>query len=492
MADHLLLPDRIALTSRRQAGGTPRTPPRNPHRHAERLTREVADAVALATRIRVIEGVDPGLVFKLRATQRITAESLDSRGLTFLGETADYTYFVFSDADVPRRLLDQLSTYGEAPDEEGALGVGRSFFNLIEHIEPYGPEDRRTRDLPENLAALTQPLVVDVVAWPSSDPQEAQRRLRDIRTVVRRFNGEELASDARAQFTVLRARLSGEGIDAMLGLSVVERVRTPPAPYIEPSDWVARTITDLSFDVRDGKPVGIIDDGIADGHPLLQGVVANARAFPPSHSWSAIGTHGTMVAGLAAYGDFEAPLRDNATLVAGGPIHEARVMEPDPTRPHRSRFAPNITLHQAIESAIQTLHDQDGVHVFNLSIAQPDGYSGPHVGLLTERLDQLIRDLGLVVTVCAGNHAVDLLTATMENGDHVLAGRANPRRMHDRLSERVTANLLDEVLDLVPDAWLLPDPDRPDPNTPADPAEARAAYRTYLAMRLAAAERWLP
>jgi hypothetical protein len=77
-------------------------------------------------------------------------------------------------------------------------------------------------------------------------------------------------------------------------------------------------------------------------------------------------------------------------------------------------------------------------------------------------------------------------------GDHVLAGRANPRRMHDRLSERVTANLLDEVLDLVPDAWLLPDPDRPDPNTPADPAEARAAYRTYLAMRLAAAERWLP
>ena len=30
--------------------------------------------------------------------------------------------------------------------------------------------------------------------------------------------------------------------------------------------------------------------------------------------------------------------------------------------------------------------------------------------------------------------------------------------------------LLDEVLDLVPDAWLLPDPDRPDPNAPADPA----------------------
>ena len=41
--------------------------------------------------------------------------------------------------------------------------------------------------------------------------------------------------------------------------------------------------------------------------------------------------------------------------------------------------------------------------------------------LLTERLDKLIRELGLVVTVCAGNHAVDLLSVTMENGANVLA-----------------------------------------------------------------------
>ena len=77
-------------------------------------------------------------------------------------------------------------------------------------------------------------------------------------------------------------------------------------------------------------------------------------------------------------------------------------------------------------------------------------------------------------------------------GDHVLAGRANPRTVHDRFSEQVTAAVLDEVLELVPDEWLLPDPDRPDPNAPPDPTEARAAYRTYLAMRLSAAERWLP
>jgi hypothetical protein len=77
-------------------------------------------------------------------------------------------------------------------------------------------------------------------------------------------------------------------------------------------------------------------------------------------------------------------------------------------------------------------------------------------------------------------------------GDHVLGGRANPRSVHEQLSSLVDAALVDELLDLVPDAWLLPDPTRPDPKAPPDAATARRAYRTYLQMRLAAAEQWLP
>ena len=64
--------------------------------------------------------------------------------------------------------------------------------------------------------------------------------------------------------------------------------------------------------------------------------------------------------------------------------------------------------------------------------------------------------------------------------------------MHDELAGRVTGELLDAVLALVPDPWLAPDPDRPDPNAPPDPAGARVAYRNYLLTRLERAERWLP
>ena len=44
-----------------------------------------------------------------------------------------------------------------------------------------------------------------------------------------------------------------------------------------------------------------------------------------------------------------------------------------------------------------------GVRVFNLSVAYPDPYVGPHVGLMTELLDTLARELGIVVVVATGN-----------------------------------------------------------------------------------------
>ena len=70
--------------------------------------------------------------------------------------------------------------------------------------------------------------------------------------------------------------------------------------------------------------------------------------------------------------------------------------------------------------------------------------------------------------------------------DHVLAGSATDLAGADvALSGQVTAELLGEVLDLVPDAWLVDPPfDSPD--------AARAAYVAHLTARAADSGAWLP
>ncbi|MDN5725954.1 MAG: hypothetical protein L0G99_08505 [Propionibacteriales bacterium] len=75
--------------------------------------------------------------------------------------------------------------------------------------------------------------------------------------------------------------------------------------------------------------------------------------------------------------------------------------------------------------------------------------------------------------------------------DHVLRGLGDPRAVHEELSTLVTAELLTAVLALVPDAWLAPDPNRPDPRAPETAEAARDAYARYLIARLAASEAWL-
>nr|WP_239579830.1 HipA family kinase [Microlunatus panaciterrae] len=82
--------------------------------------------------------------------------------------------------------------------------------------------------------------------------------------------------------------------------------------------------------------------------------------------------------------------------------------------------------------------------------------------------------------------------STYNYADHVLSPLADPRQVHDQLAQRVSAEAIAAATAQVPDAWLAPDPDRPDPRAPVDADAARAAYCDYLLARLDAAEEWLP
>lgn len=417
MADHLRFPNPETVPQRRQSASVPPRLPRNPRQHASDLTHEVQEVAAVPRRD-VVEGIDPRHVFKVRATSRMPDSTWEPRGLQFLGEAEGWTYFVISESGELDRLLASLARYSQGPDEEVTSSPLLSVFGNIDRLEPYGPEDRRGRGIPADSAELQFPLVIDTQLWPSPDGDEASRRVDEVHSVVEATGGLVLEEDRRAQLAIVRLTATRDTLDALLELPVVEVVRIPPTPFIDPSDWLTADLDDLQVEVESSEPVGVLDDGVDSAHPLLRDLIVSERAFPDGHTWRPHGSHGIRVAGLAAYGDFEVPLRDGLAL-RGAPIHIARVLEPMEHEPSRTQFSG--LEHRVVEEAIRALHSDEGVRVFNLSAADDEPYAGPHVSVWTETLDQLVRELGIVVVVAAGNVTMpQTIAAPLPSGHHIL------------------------------------------------------------------------
>jgi hypothetical protein len=399
-------------------GGGPRTPPRNPHRHGGKLAAELTASVASAQAIQILEGVDPALVFRIRSAGRLSSEQWANRGLELLSESGDWDYVVLSPGAATPQIVAELARYAAAPDREGATAKLSSFFGAIEAIEPYGPDDRLTEETAESLEAQAGP--VDILIWTAADDTQAGKRIDQVTTVLNAQKATITATDRRSRSPVIRAILDEPTAREIAKIAVVELIRPPALPYVDPSDWRDIRAEDLTGEHRVGAPIGVLDDAIATGHPLLGTLVSAARSFPANHTWLQPGPHGTMVAGLALYGDLETRLREDLPFDSKGSIVQGRVIEPRPAQPHLHRFPQEQPEHMTIEEAIVALNDDHGVRVFVLSVTENDPYSGPRVSLLTETLDELIRERDLVVVIATGNHIVDAASAQMANGQHVL------------------------------------------------------------------------
>jgi hypothetical protein len=366
----------------------------------------------------VIEGVDPALVFRIRTAGRLSSEQWGNRGLELLSEGGDWDYVVLSPGKDTPKVAAELTRYAAAPDREKAKATLSSFFWLIEAIEPYGPEDRLAEEIAKTLD--THPGPMDILIWAATDDAEAARRIAQVTTVLEAQKATITATDRRARSPVIRAILDGPTARLIANIAVVELMRSPLLPYVDPSDWRDIGPDELAGEHNGGVPIGVLDDAIATGHPLLGTLVSATRSFPSGHPWQQPGPHGTMVAGLALYGDLETRLRDHLPFDSSGSVVQGRVIEPRPTQPHLHQFPQEQPEYMTIEEAIVALNEDHGVRVFVLSVTENDPYSGPRVSLLTERLDDLIRERDLVVVVATGNHAIDGLTAQVANGQHVL------------------------------------------------------------------------
>lgn len=408
MPQHLSLPGPLPVGSRR-AGRGPRTPKREHSEHGRRL-RDELDEVVRAPR-RLDRGVDPDLVFKIRATGRPTDSGLDGRNLRMLAETRDWTYFVLSQ--------DEGEGLRSALDDYTATDSNKSLLALFEAIEPYGPSDRRGPGLDQ--LPDQEPFRVDIRIWASPGNDEAQRRSGIVENILQRGDAQVELRSPRPKRNLIRARVSAGLLENLLATSVIEQIRTPPVPFLDFRDWRTLGADDLRRIEVHSAEVGVLDDEPASNHPLLRGLISSIDAVgPPEYPWQLSGNHGTEVVGRVLLPELHEQLRDGTPITVHGTVRVARILEPDPARPGGPpRFATSQFPHQLVEDGIRQLHGQYGVRVFNLSVGYDEPASELHLGELTETIDELIRELDIVVTVPTGNVSLTRFTALTPSGHHV-------------------------------------------------------------------------
>ncbi|MDE0133580.1 MAG: S8 family peptidase [Acidimicrobiaceae bacterium] len=372
------------------------------------------------------EGIDPRHVFKIRANSPLLDNQFRAHQLEPLGESADWVYVVLP-LDNGDDLADVLRTYASvAQADDGATMVPlRSLIDKIDDIEPYGRDDRLTQEVASVLERSNGPYTIDVLLWPSSATSEARQRLEDVRVAAEQLDGTLRGRDEAPNTTAVRVVCSNEALNALLELAVVASVRLPLAPIIEPSAWLTAGLGDVARPDPLDVIVGVIDDGVATGHPLLDGLVVDQRQFPSDHNWSTIGPHGTLVAGLASFGGFEStlmgePRNGEVELPSPARLVVARVLEPDGDAGSlATRFPPDSLEHSTVSEAIRWMHEEHGVRVFNLSITDTKAFSGAPASLWTVTLDSLVRELDIVIVVAAGNQSI-ARTGELSDGGHVL------------------------------------------------------------------------
>lgn len=402
--DHLELVKLPEQFERRKHGGGGLPPPRDAA-HSARLRQGLDAARDEQRRRRKPEFVDPSLILRVQMTGALFEEDWERLGLTVLSNDADRTLVLFASNEEMADFRARLDAYqrGAPPGQKHA-----PFNNFVGGIETIGsvePRDRigpRFREdgvvQPEDFRE-GEPYLVDIEIWDLGERRLRERKLGDIVRYLEARGCEVFDQYIGPSITLFRARLTGQLLRTVLTIEEVASVDLPPSPDVTTAEAMNLTLARVPAlnAVDDNAPViGVIDSGLND-HPLLAGIVAGAIGVPDHLGTADVWGHGTRVAGVATFGDLRAQLA-NGGLQRGSRICAAKVIN------DHGDFDDRRLVPSQMREAITTLHERFGCRIFVIALADRRRvFDGGKVGTWAATLDELARELDVVIIVAAGN-----------------------------------------------------------------------------------------
>lgn len=373
-------------------------------------------------------GIQPHLVFRVPFAEGASVDQLieslqRQAGLEIVSVEPDRAVIVFRDNLELQEFRNAVRTYEEGPRRGINPRTGRPYAttsaDFLEYIEPeqmrlWSREDRIGDRLKkiigedgDNINPLNR-YVIDLELWHPGGSQGARRALDEVRQLVQhdQADDERVLDTFSGHFIVLaKVAVRGAKLDALLELDIVAEADFPPQPQFDPIQAGRVTARDFPrppHPPEDGPRLCIIDSGIIANHPLLANNVGHEEAILTQTSSPADAHgHGTMVAGLAVFGDVRS-CYELGQFASSLTLFSARVLN------DRNEFDDEKLIINQMREAIETFRQQPyDCRVFNLSLGSgiPAFDSiRPRQTLWAEELDVLARELKVLLVVSAGNH----------------------------------------------------------------------------------------
>ncbi len=286
----------------------------------------------------------------------------------------------------------------------------RDLFNSITNIRKLQRKDRmgaRLKRLVEDgFESQGGVFVVDIDVWYNGSNDSIPEIENQIKIVL--GTGESrLLGDLFELPSILLGRVQVDqfSLNALLDLDIIASVELPngniltEASGLYANEQIQRIINNLG---EDSPIAAVIDSGIYSANPLLDGVIVAEEDFDLSeNTTSDLNGHGTGVAGIVAYGDLQrymisGEFKPQVRLLSGKVLHNGEngaAVFPIEKRPE-----------VIVKEAIEHFYINYGCRVYNVSLGDSDHvYAGGRQFAWANVLDQLIRDLDIVIIISAGN-----------------------------------------------------------------------------------------
>lgn len=397
---HLSFSKEVPLNPRRSNGFGKQTKCDNPQEHGKKLQKQVVSfQEAISNQV---GGDSSRNLIQIKLVEKINFEDITRHGISIIAQQDDTVYLAFADENQLNEFNSRLAML-----VEGEYVTYPHLLYAIDKIDAWSAEDRKSWALEHFGFPQEELFRLDIELWPVGSVPSAVRDklIADFKIWLASENITSLDSLSRDSLVMFRVEVTLQQADKLLNHKDVRQVDLPPRAGVEFSQ-LNIDVNDIPLKLNDlpenASLICILDSGINTNHALLQGAIGDAQSFIEGEDESDIVGHGTAVAGIALFGDIEERIDSNEwtrelRILSGKVLTKNEYDEP---------VFDEKTIESTLIEAITYFHQKYACRIYNLSLGNLNApYSNAHISGIAVTLDELARELDILIIVSSGNYS---------------------------------------------------------------------------------------